>query len=106
MNYEITPEEVKTKLESGAELTLLDCREPWEYQAARIERAVNIPMGEIPSRLQELDPDHPTACLCHHGARSMHVAAFLMNNGFETVANISGGIDAWSRERDPGVPRY
>lgn len=89
---------------------VLDVREPWEVAQASVRpegfELRCIPMGEIPSRLQELDPDHPTACLCHHGARSMHVAAFLMNNGFETVANISGGIDAWSRERDPGVPRY
>ena len=65
---------------------VLDVREPWEVAQASVRpegfELRCIPMGEIPSRLQELDPDHPTACLCHHGARSMHVAAFLMNNGF------------------------
>ena len=63
-------------------------------------------MGEIPARLAELDAATPVACLCHHGARSQRVAQFLAGNGFTQVANIAGGIDAWSAERDPSVPRY
>ena len=90
---------------------LLDVREKWECQIASVApnekyELVYIPMGEITSRLQELDPDRPTACLCHHGARSMSVAAYLARAGFESVANITGGIDAWSHERDPNVPQY
>jgi rhodanese-related sulfurtransferase len=90
---------------------VLDVREKWECQVASIAASDQfelqcIPMGEITSRLQELDPDRPTACLCHHGARSMSVAAFLAREGFESVANITGGIDAWSHERDPQVPQY
>lgn len=93
---------------------LLDVREPWEVAQANVRGDGQadqfelrcIPMGEIPSRLQELDPDRPIACLCHHGARSMNVAVYLLNNGFENVTNITGGIDAWSRERDASVPRY
>jgi rhodanese-related sulfurtransferase len=94
-----------------APLVLLDVREPWELQTARVTppegmELVAIPMNEIPGRLRELDPARPVACLCHHGARSQRVAAFLVQNGFDDVANIAGGIDAWSATRDPAVPRY
>jgi len=89
---------------------LLDVREPWELQTASIAPddfdVVAIPMNEIPARLPELPPDRPIACLCHHGARSQRVAMFLAQQGWGDVANIAGGIDAWSQERDPGVPRY
>lgn len=90
---------------------LLDVREPWELQTASVKpedgfELVAIPMGEVPARLAQLDPSRPVACLCHHGARSQRVAAFLAHNGFENVANVAGGIDAWSLERDPSVPRY
>ncbi|GAB4213314.1 MAG: rhodanese-like domain-containing protein [Rhodoferax sp.] len=89
---------------------LLDVREPLELQRASVQpegfERVCIPMGLIPPRLHELDPDRPVACLCHHGGRSMQVASFLKARGFARVANIAGGIDAWSRELDPSVPRY
>lgn len=89
---------------------VLDVREPVELRAAAIRadgfELVAIPMGEIPGRLAELDPDRPVACLCHHGMRSQRVAMFLAHNSFSTVANIAGGIDAWSMELDPSVPRY
>lgn len=89
---------------------VLDVREPWELQTASITAegfdVVAIPMGELPSRLAELDSARPIACLCHHGARSMRVAAYLAQNGFGHVANITGGIEAWALERDPAVPRY
>ncbi|MDF1485719.1 rhodanese-like domain-containing protein [Ramlibacter sp. H39-3-26] len=90
---------------------VLDVREPWELQTASVApeagfRLVAIPMGEVPARLGELEPERPVACLCHHGARSLRVASFLAANGFAQVANIAGGIDAWSHERDAGVPRY
>ncbi len=94
----------------GGSGIVLDVREAPELRAASVAPQgfdlVTIPMNEIPSRLAELDADRPVACLCHHGARSQRVAMFLAQNGFERVANIAGGIDAWSRERDPGVPRY
>ena len=89
---------------------VLDVREPWELQTASVRadgfELVAIPMGELPARLGELDPARPVACLCHHGARSLRVAAFLEHHGFERLANITGGIDAWSHDNDPGVPRY
>lgn len=89
---------------------VLDVREPWEVQTAAIKadgfEVLVMPMGEIPARLAELDPTRPIACLCHHGVRSLRVANFLAQNGFEHLANITGGIDAWSIEADPTVPRY
>jgi len=95
---------------AGSRPLVLDVREPWELQTASVRadgfELVAIPMGELPARLAELDPARPTACLCHHGARSLRVAAFLQHQGFEQLANITGGIDAWSLESDPSVPRY
>jgi rhodanese-related sulfurtransferase len=92
------------------QITVLDVREPAELAVASVKpegfALLAIPMGEIPARLAELDRDQPIACLCHHGARSMRVAQFLAQQGFEHVANISGGIDAWSQLRDPSIPRY
>ncbi len=92
------------------EPVVLDVREPHELQVARIKAdgftLLTIPMGTIPPRLSELDPEQPIACLCHHGGRSMQVAAFLESRGFAHLANIAGGINAWSTEVDPSVPRY
>jgi rhodanese-related sulfurtransferase len=89
---------------------VLDVREPGELRTASVKadgfELVAIPMNEIPARIGELDTGRPIACLCHHGARSQRVAMFLAQNGFTRVANIAGGIDAWSAERDAGVPRY
>ncbi len=89
---------------------LLDVREPWEVQTACVSedgfKLLTIPMREVPARLAELDPDQPVACLCHHGMRSQQVANFLLQSGFAEVVNLQGGIDAWSREIDPSVPRY
>ncbi len=89
---------------------VLDVREPSELQRASVNvngfELVHIPMGVIPPRLNELDPERPVACLCHHGGRSMRVAAFLEYQGFKHVANITGGINAWSSQLDPNVPRY
>jgi len=89
---------------------VLDVREPVELRTASIKPdgfgLVTIPMNEIPQRLSELDPQRPVACLCHHGARSQRVAMFLASNGFDQVANIAGGIDAWTTEVDSSVPRY
>ncbi len=89
---------------------VLDVREPHELALARVQEdglaVVAIPMGIVPVRLAELDTQRPIACLCHHGARSMQVAMFLQSRGFTQIANIAGGIDAWSVERDASVPRY
>ncbi len=84
---------------------LLDVREPFEVAAASIDGALLIPMGEILSRVDEIPRDRQVLCLCHHGARSAQVAAYLANQGFD-VANVTGGIDSWSVAVDPRVPRY
>ena len=92
------------------EPVVLDVREPGELAVASIKangfNLLTIPMGVIPLRLAELDPEQPIACLCHHGGRSMQVASFLKSRGFAHVANIAGGINAWSAELDPSIPRY
>ncbi len=107
MDYEITPEEVKSKLEAGEEFVLLDVREPWEFETARIDGAKLIPMGDVPSRAhQELDPEGPIVVLCHHGVRSMNVTVWLRQQGFENAQSMRGGIDAWSRRVDGKVPMY
>lgn len=85
---------------------LLDVREPWEWETARIEGARHIPMREVPARVGEIDRDREVVAICHHGGRSQQVAMFLEKNGFAKVHNLQGGVDAWSRTVDPAVPLY
>jgi len=89
---------------------VLDVREAWEVQTACVTahgfELVQIPMHLIPPRLSELNPDQPVAVLCHHGGRSMQVAAFLMQQGFSHLAHVAGGIHAWSSQVDAAVPTY
>src|SRR5262249_22826635 len=98
---------------AGHKPLLLDVREPWELQAASIGAAaaggaavLAIPMREVPARLGEIDRAPGVICICHHGMRSLQVALYLEQQGFEDVINLEGGIDAWSTEIDPSVPRY
>jgi len=107
MDYEVTAEEVKTKLDAGESFTLIDVREPWEFETARIHGAKLMPMGDVPSRAhQELDPEEHIVVLCHHGMRSMNVTVWLRQQGFEKVQSMRGGINAWSRSVDQNVPVY
>ena len=89
---------------------VLDVREPWEVQTASVTpqgfELLNIPMQQIPASLNQLDEERPIACLCHHGMRSLQVAHFLEQNGYTQITNLTGGIDLWSAEHDPAVPRY
>jgi len=91
---------------SRAQPVLLDVREPWEIETAKIAGCTSIPMREIPARSEELDDDAQIVCVCHHGGRSAQVAMFLESRGFTKVFNLQGGIDAWSRQVDPAVPTY
>lgn len=91
---------------SSPGLQLVDVREPQEWAIGRIEGAVHIPMGVIPVRLAELDATRTVVVYCHHGGRSAQVQQYLRKQGFSDVRNLTGGIDAWSREIDPTVPRY
>lgn len=89
---------------------LLDVREPWEFQLAAIRvpgtTTLHIPMAIVPLRLDEIDRERPVVCICHHGVRSAQVVAFLERQGYDTVYNLAGGIDAWSTQVDAGVARY
>jgi len=102
----IEPTALKARLDRGERVLILDVREPFEISLAPFPGATHIPMGDIPSRLTELDPDLETVVVCHHGVRSAQVAMYLARMGFEHVLNLSGGIDAWSESADPTTPRY
>lgn len=103
----MTPEQVAKRLQEDPDaLILLDVREPEEREVAAIEPSMHIPMGEVLERLDELPRDRLLVVYCHVGGRSEMIATFLETEGFEQVANLTGGIDAWSAEVDPSVPRY
>ena len=107
LDYEITAKDLADRLKKTPDLKVVDVREPWEYQTAHIEGSILMPMGDVPSRANtELDPDESIIVLCHAGVRSLNVTAWLRNQGFENAQSLRGGIDAWSREIDPSVPRY
>lgn len=103
---EISTTELKKRLDAGEKLLLIDVREPWEYQTCRIEGARLIPMRTVPASLQSLDVEEPVICYCHHGMRSLDVAVWLQKQGVESARSLAGGIDKWSAEIDPKVPRY
>jgi rhodanese-related sulfurtransferase len=106
LDFEISPADAAALLREN-KTRFIDVREPWEFATARIDGSVAMPMGEVPSRAnQELDPEEHLVVLCHHGMRSMNVAVWLRNQGFEQVQSLRGGIDAWSVEVDPAVGRY
>jgi rhodanese-related sulfurtransferase len=107
MDYEITPEQFKKLRDQESSYTLVDVREPWEFQTAKIEGATLMPVGDVPSRAhQELDPEQHIVVYCHHGVRSMNVTSWLRQQGFEKAQSLAGGIDRWAREVDPSVPQY
>lgn len=101
---------VRTTGGTGTPLLLLDVREAWEVEHAAIRldgaRMLHMPMNTVPQRLAEIDPAQPVVCICHHGVRSAQVVAFLAHRGFDAVYNLAGGIEAWSMQVDPAVPRY
>ena len=92
--------------ESRAKPVLLDVREPWEFETCRIEGAQSLPMRSIPQRIAELDADAEIVAICHHGMRSLQVAAFLEQNGFKNLYNLHGGVAAWAAQVDPQMPTY
>ena len=109
LDYEITPSQLAAVL-SGPErerIVLLDVREPGEFAIARIEGSILMPMGDVPGRAnQELDPEARIVTICHHGVRSMNVAVWLRNQGFEETQSLRGGIDAWAASMEPSMARY
>jgi rhodanese-related sulfurtransferase len=106
LDYEISATDAAALLkQKGARL--IDVREPWEFDTARVEGSLLMPMGDVPSRAhQELDPEERLVVVCHHGIRSMNVTVWLRNQGFEQAQSVRGGIDAWSAEVDPAIARY
>lgn len=100
----VSAQEALALQQAGA--LILDVREPWEAHTASIAGALNIPMQQIPASLNALPETQAIVCLCHHGIRSMHVAQFLVQQGFESVYNLTGGSEAWSRTVDASVARY
>jgi sulfur-carrier protein adenylyltransferase/sulfurtransferase len=103
---EIPPRELKRRLDAGERLTVLDVREPWECAIAHLDGSLNIPLSEVPARLHELDSASELVVMCKSGGRSRRAAEFLASRGFEHVANLAGGIDAWARDIDPNLPTY
>jgi rhodanese-related sulfurtransferase len=104
---ELTPQEFLTRRAAGTAMTLVDVREDWETQLAPVPATlVHIPMGQIATRLKELDPQGETVVICRSGGRSMQVAQYLATQGFTSVYNLTGGILAWSRDIDPKIPQY
>ncbi|WP_020157500.1 rhodanese-like domain-containing protein [Methylobacter marinus] len=103
---QISATELNNKIQNEEALFLLDVREPNEFQYARIDKSVLIPLNQIPQRIGELDPQQNIVVICHHGVRSQQAANYLVHCGFEKISNLTGGIDAWSRECDSSVPRY
>ncbi len=104
---EISPLQADQLRKNGdGRVVFLDCREQDEVNTACIDECLHVPMGDIASRLQTLDPDKEYVVVCHHGMRGMQVARFLKEQDFPSVKNMRGGIDAWSREVDPKMPRY
>src|SRR5260370_17244434 len=103
---EIEPLELKARLDCGERLEVLGVRESEEIAVASFPSALHIPMGDIPSRITELDPDAHWVVVCHHGIRSAQVAMYLAHMGFERIANLAGGIDACALNSDPKITRY
>jgi len=108
MLLDIDVQAVKKLLDDKESFLFLDCREPGEVTAAKIDGTLHIPMREIPARIGELQPHQQGRVIvhCHHGGRSLRVTQFLRQQGFDKAQNMAGGIDAWSVEIDPSVPRY
>jgi rhodanese-related sulfurtransferase len=103
---QILPLELNSRLQQESAPLLLDVREPFEFETAKILHSVLIPMGEIQHRYRELNQDQDIVVICHHGIRSQCVADYLVNLGFNNIFNLTGGIDAWSVQCDASVPQY
>ena len=102
----ITVEQLSALQHNDDEVVLLDVRDPWEYDTCRLAGSLNIPMGEITERMNELDPEARTIVICHHGMRSFQVGDYLESSGFKDIVNLEGGIDAWAERVNQDMPRY
>jgi rhodanese-related sulfurtransferase len=105
-NIEITPREVKDMMDRGEKFLFVDVREKWEFDTSRIQGAVLVPMREIPANLVKFEEADQIVLFCHHGIRSLDAAAWLRSQDLVGAKSMAGGIDRWSTEIDPSVPRY
>jgi rhodanese-related sulfurtransferase len=105
-HMEIEPLSVKEMLDRGEVSLFIDVREPWEHEVSRVEGSTLIPLREIPANLGRLKDASEIILFCHHGRRSLNAAVWLRSQGIETARSMAGGIDRWSVEVDPQVPRY
>lgn len=105
---EIDVAHLRDCLERDDQLLLIDCREPDEWAIGHLESATHIPMGDIPSRYEEITADgqRDIVVYCHHGGRSLRVVRWLRGQGLSRTSSLAGGIDAWSEQIDPAIPRY
>ncbi len=103
---EISPELVREMVDAGEHFVLLDVREDWEWELAHLDGAIHIPLREVESKIDTLDPAAEIVIYCHVGQRSVDACLILWNAGFRRVRNLTGGINAWSELVDPSVPRY
>ena len=106
MGFAISPKELKASLDKGDKLVLVDVREEWEYSLAKLDGSMLIPLGTLPQSLTRLNRDSEIIAICHHGMRSADATNFLLQQGFQNVKNLVGGIDAWSTQVDGTIPRY
>ena len=106
MGYTISPTELKSRLDKGDQLVLLDVREQWEFDLAKLNGSTLIPLATLPQSLDKPKRDAEIVAICHHGMRSADATNFLLQQGFSNVKNLVGGIDAWSAQVDRSVPRY
>jgi rhodanese-related sulfurtransferase len=105
-DLQISAKEVSERIARGDKLFLLDVREHWEYELSRITGATLIPLGTLPANLNTLLDADTVICYCHHGVRSLDAAVWLRQQGVESARSMAGGIERWSVEIDPRVPRY
>jgi adenylyltransferase/sulfurtransferase len=103
---EITPQELKARIDRHDPIVLLDVRQDWETKLCRLENAVHIPIEEIEHRTDELNPEDDIVVYCHVGQRSAAVAHYLAQLGFKNVKNLAGGLNYWAETVDPGMRRY
>ena len=105
---QISPRELADRLNDGSKDAplLLDVREAWEFRFCHIENSLELPMGSVPTRYVELEPERETVVICHHGMRSAQVCMFLEHHGFTNVINLAGGVAGWASQVDPKMSHY
>ena len=105
-SLDIEPEALRGLLDSGADIQVVDVRDEWELAVCRLADTIDIPMMQIPNRLDQLTPERPVVVICHFGGRSTQVAAWLRQQGFADATSLRGGVDAWALEIDDALARY